>query len=199
MVLTIGKVSNLLLRFISETPIRDGRSLTLMRFLRIASEDYIRRCRVKKLAHVSEIIFGFIVAFSSVVLTTVWILLAGHEEELGAQQRRDILPHRLAFHQRRAGIGMVTHHAAAQAVVAFAGEAFAPQKAGIAGALVRHVLALGVDALDEELERAHVVAGDQDARGLFETLAYQGQRQGRRGLTQICATRLFLAVVWIKV
>jgi len=94
---------------------------------------------------------------------------------------------------------MVAHHATAQAIVAFAGEAFAPQETSIAGTLVRHVLALGVDALDEELERAHVVAGDQDARGLFETLAYQGQGQRRRGLTQICATGLFLAVIWIKV
>jgi len=73
------------------------------------------------------------------------------------------LSHRLAFDQCRAGVGMVAHHATAQAIVAFAGEAFATQETGIAGALVRHVLALGVDALDEELERAHMVAGDQDA------------------------------------
>jgi len=90
-------------------------------------------------------------------------------------------------------------HATAQAVVAPAGEALAPQKARVARTLVRHVLAFGVDALDEELERAHVVAGDQDARGLLETLLYQGERQRRRRLAQIRAAGLFLAVVRVKI
>jgi len=82
------------------------------------------------------------------------------------------LSHGLAFYQRRTGVRVVTHHTAAQAVVALAGEALASQEACVARALVRHVLALGVDALDEELERTHVVAGDQDARSLLEALSY---------------------------
>lgn len=60
------------------------------------------------------------------ILTAIRILLAGHEEKLRAQQGRDVLPHGLAFHQRRTGVRVVAHYAAAQAVVALAGEAFAP-------------------------------------------------------------------------
>lgn len=133
------------------------------------------------------------------ILTAIRILLASHEEELRAQQGRDVLSHGLALHQRRTGVRVIAHHAAAQAVVALAREALAPQEARVARALVRHVLALGVDALDEELERAHMVAGDQDARSFLEALPYQGERQRRRGLAQIRAAGLFLAVVRIKI
>lgn len=133
------------------------------------------------------------------VLTAIRIILAGHEEELGAQQGRDVLPHGLALHQRRTGVRVIAHHAAAQAVVALAGETLAPQEARVARALVCHVLALGVDALDEEFERAHVVAGDQNARGLLEALPYQRERQRRRGLAKIRAAGLLLAVVRVEV
>lgn len=83
------------------------------------------------------------------VLTAERLFLAGLEEELGAYQGRDILSHFLALYQRRAVVRVIAHRGAAQAVVALAGEALAPQEAGIVRALVRDVLALGVDALDE--------------------------------------------------
>lgn len=94
---------------------------------------------------------------------------------------------------------MVPHDAAAEAVVALAREALAPQEAGVAGALVRHVLALGVDAFNEQFYGTHVVAGHQHPRRLLQALPYQRERQRRRRFAEICASRLLLAVVRVEV
>lgn len=94
---------------------------------------------------------------------------------------------------------MIAHDAAAKAVVALAGKALAAHEASVAAALVRHVLALAVYALGEELDGAHVVAGDEDPRRLLQALADQGQRQGGRRLAEVRAARLLLAVVRVEI
>lgn len=94
---------------------------------------------------------------------------------------------------------MIPHEGATQAAVALAREALALHEAAVTRALVGHVGAATVDALGEELDGPHVIAGDQNPRGLLQPLANQGEGQRGRGLAQIGAARLLLAVVRVKV
>lgn len=59
--------------------------------------------------------------------------------------------------------------------------------------------AFAVDAVDEELDRAHVVAGQQDPRGLLDAVLDQRERDEGAALLGEGAARLLLAVVRVEV
>lgn len=65
------------------------------------------------------------------------------------------------------------------------------------GAPVRHVRAPAVYTVDEDLDRAYVVARDQDARRLLEPVAHERQRHERRRGN--VAAGLFFAVVRVEI
>lgn len=112
---------------------------------------------------------------------------------------RGVLSHRLPVHQRRTRVRVIAHHAAAQAVVALAGETLAAKETRVTAAFVSDVLALRVYALDEELYSPDVVARHQYPGGFLEALPDERQRERGCRLAQIRAAGLLLSVVRVEV
>lgn len=91
---------------------------------------------------------------------------------------------------------MIPHQSA---VLIAALEAAAGQKLLVRRTPMRHILAFAVDAVDEQLDGAHMVARQQHARRLLDAVLDQRQRHYGAALLRQRAARLLFAVVRIEI
>lgn len=91
---------------------------------------------------------------------------------------------------------MIAHQSA---ILVGALETTAGQKLLIRRTPMGHILAFAIDAVDEQLNRTHMIARQQHARRLLDAVFDQRERHNRGALLRQRTARLLLAVVRIEV